>query len=196
MRLLPTLTTAIALAAQTPLVAAIAISPDPDPGNPQQKTLSESLLSRLSHATTNLLPRGIWSPRNTTPNPDPDTKPNNPPGPFPLRAPVDWDKNSLLILGMREMLFSGEFHPFRLPVPSLWWDVLEKIKAAGLNTVSFHVHWALLEGTPGVFSVQGVFDLGEFFRAAKEVGVWLVARPGPYISMFLLLGGVVCCCCC
>jgi beta-galactosidase GanA len=69
-------------------------------------------------------------------------------------------------------------------VPSLWHDVLEKIKAAGLNTVSFHVPWALLEGEPGVFRAEGVFDLGEFFRAAREVGVWLVARPGPYIRGF------------
>ena len=53
------------------------------------------------------------------------------------------------------MLFSGEFHPFRLPVPELWVDVLQKyvaslylswyvanplcrFKAAGLNTVSVY----------------------------------------------------------
>lgn len=26
----------------------------------------------------------------------------------------------------RVMIFSGEFHPFRLPSPELWYDVLEK----------------------------------------------------------------------
>jgi hypothetical protein len=31
---------------------------------------------------------------------------------------------------------SGEFHTFRLPVPDLWPDILQKMKAAGLNAVS------------------------------------------------------------
>jgi hypothetical protein len=108
-------------------------------------------------------------------------------GPFPAHTypPPAWDNASLFLLGERTMLFSGEFHPFRLPVPSLWWDVLEKMKAAGLNTVSFYVDWALVEGKPGEFWAEGVFDLAEFFDAAKELGLWLVARPGPYISMLL-----------
>jgi hypothetical protein len=117
--------------------------------------------------------------------------PNNGPKPAPSKrdtatyAPPTWDNASLFLLGQRAMLFSGEFHPFRLPVPSLWRDVLEKIKALGLNTVSFCVPWALLEGKPGEFRAEGVFDLAEFFAAAKELGVWLVARPGPYISEYI-----------
>ena len=35
---------------------------------------------------------------------------------------------------------SGEFHTFRLPVPSLWLDILEKIRAAGLNGISVYTH--------------------------------------------------------
>jgi hypothetical protein len=51
---------------------------------------------------------------------------------------VTWDTHSPLINGQRIMIFSGEFHPFRLPVPSLWPNVFQKIKALGLNTVSFY----------------------------------------------------------
>jgi len=82
------------------------------------------------------------------------------------------------------MIFSGEIHPFRLPVPSLWLDLLQKIKALGFNTASFYVNWALLEGEPGVFRHQGIFELSRFFEAAKEAGLYLIARPGPYISTF------------
>jgi len=99
---------------------------------------------------------------------------------------VTWDAHSLLINGQRTMLYSGEFHPFRLPVPSLWSDVFQKIKALGLNTVSFYVHWALLEGKPGSFSAKGVFDLGAFMEAGKQAGLYLIARPGPYISTYIL----------
>lgn len=34
----------------------------------------------------------------------------------PLQDIVTWDEHSLLIRGERVMLYSGEFHPFRLPV--------------------------------------------------------------------------------
>lgn len=87
------------------------------------------------------------------------------------------------------MIFSGEVHPFRLPVPSLYLDVFQKIKALGFNTVSFYVDWALLEGKPGSFSAEGIFDLNPFFDAAKEAGIYLIARPGPYINAEASGGG-------
>ncbi|KAK0613084.1 beta-galactosidase precursor [Bombardia bombarda] len=106
-----------------------------------------------------------------------------------LQDIVTWDNHSLMINGERLMIFSGEFHPFRLPVPSLWLDVFQKIKALGLNTVSFYVDWALLEGKPGEFTAEGVFNYETFFDAAKEAGIYLIARPGPYINAEASAGG-------
>jgi beta-galactosidase GanA len=107
----------------------------------------------------------------------------------PLQDIVTWDEHSLSIHGERVMIFSGEFHPFRLPVPSLWTDVLEKIKALGLNTVSIYIDWAHLEGKPGEFRAEGVFDYDAFFNAAKQVGLYVIARPGPYINAEVSGGG-------
>lgn len=87
-----------------------------------------------------------------------------------------------MLNGERLMIFSGEFHPFRLPVPGLWLDIFQKVKALGFNTVSFYVDWALLEGKQGDFSAEGVFGFDEFFQAAIDAGIWLLARPGPYIN--------------
>jgi len=101
-----------------------------------------------------------------------------------LQNIVGWDEHSLFVHGERVMIFSGEFHPYRLPVPSLYLDVFQKIRAMGLNCVSFYVDWALLEGKPGRFSAEGIFDLAPFFKAAKDAGVYLIARPGPYISRY------------
>ncbi|KAJ9155583.1 Beta-galactosidase [Pleurostoma richardsiae] len=106
-----------------------------------------------------------------------------------LQDVVTFDEYSLFINGERLMIFSGEFHPFRLPVPSLWLDVFQKIKALGLNTVSFYVHWGSVEGKPGNFTAEGVFDLEPFFEAAKEAGIYLTARPGPYINAEATGGG-------
>ena len=80
------------------------------------------------------------------------------------------------------MFYSGEFHPFRLPVPGLWLDVFQKIKALGYNGVSFYVDWALVEGKQGDFSAEGIFGFDPFFEAAQTAGIYLLARPGPYIN--------------
>ncbi|KAL2444773.1 putative beta-galactosidase A [Exophiala dermatitidis] len=106
-----------------------------------------------------------------------------------LQNIVTWDERSLFIHGERIMIFSGEVHPFRLPVPSLWLDVFQKIKALGFNCVSFYVDWALLEGTPGNYSAEGVFALEPFFEAATSAGIYLLARPGPYINAEVSGGG-------
>ena len=106
-----------------------------------------------------------------------------------LQDIITWDEHSLFIRGERVMMFSGEVHPFRLPVPSLYLDVFQKIKALGFNMVSFYIDWALLEGQPGHFRADGIFDLEPFFDAAKDAGIYLLARPGPYINAEASGGG-------
>lgn len=68
-------------------------------------------------------------------------------------------------------------------------DIFQKIKALGYNCVSFYTHWALHEGKPGNFSAEGVFGYEEFFAAAAEAGIYLIARPGPYINAEVSGGG-------
>lgn len=59
----------------------------------------------------------------------------------PRQDIVTWDEHSIMVRGERILLYSGEFHPFRLPVPSLWLDIFQKIKAAGFSGVSFYADW-------------------------------------------------------
>lgn len=102
---------------------------------------------------------------------------------------VTWDEHSIFVRGERVLLYSGEFHPFRLPVPDLWLDVFQKIKALGYSGVSFYVDWALVEPEQGNFRADGVFALEPFFDAAVEAGIYLIARPGPYINAEVSGGG-------
>ncbi|PWY65732.1 beta-galactosidase extracellular [Aspergillus heteromorphus CBS 117.55] len=99
-----------------------------------------------------------------------------------LQEYITWDDKSLFIKGERIMIFSGEFHPYRLPVRELQLDIFQKVKALGFNCVSFYVDWALVEGKPGEYRADGIFDLEPFFDAASEAGIYLLARPGPYIN--------------
>jgi beta-galactosidase GanA len=80
------------------------------------------------------------------------------------------------------VISSGEFHTFRLPVPSLWPDILQKVKAAGLNAVSVYTHMGLINPSPGVIDFDGFRALQPLYDAARDAGIWVVLRPG----MFLL----------
>ncbi|CAD0109214.1 unnamed protein product [Aureobasidium uvarum] len=101
-----------------------------------------------------------------------------------LQGLVTWDEHSLFVRGERIMIYSGE-----LPVPSLWLDVFQKIKALGYNAVSFYVDWALVEGKQGDFTAEGIFAWEPFFEAAQKAGIYLIARPGPYINAEVSGGG-------
>jgi hypothetical protein len=59
-----------------------------------------------------------------------------------LTSLVSWDKYSLFIKGQRVFIWSGEIHPWRIPVKSQWLDVLQKIKASGMNAISVYAHWS------------------------------------------------------
>ncbi|KAF4949389.1 hypothetical protein FGADI_8957 [Fusarium gaditjirri] len=106
-----------------------------------------------------------------------------------LQDIVTFDEHSLFIHGERVTIFSAEIHPFRLPVASLYPDLFQKVKAMGFNMVSFYVDWALLEGKPGEFRSEGALDLQPFIDAAHDAGIYLLARPGPYINAEVSGGG-------
>lgn len=107
----------------------------------------------------------------------------------PLQDLVTWDEYSVLVRGERIILLSGEFQPYRLPSPGLWLDIFQKVRALGYLAVSFYLDWALLEHEPGHVRIGGVFGLDEFFDAASEAGIYLIARPGPYINAEVSGGG-------
>ena len=102
---------------------------------------------------------------------------------------VTWDQYSLMVDGKRIVVWSGEIHPFRLPNPALWRDVIQKMKALGFNGVSFYFDWAYHSPRPGVYDFTGVRDMDRLLRIAEEEGMYVIARPGPYVNAELSGGG-------
>ncbi|KAK7055793.1 glycoside hydrolase superfamily [Favolaschia claudopus] len=96
----------------------------------------------------------------------------------------------MIIKGQRVFLHSGEFHTWRLPVPSLWPDILEKAKAAGLNAVSIYTHMGLINPSRGVVDFDGFRALKPLYEAAMAAGIWVVVRPGSYINAETTAGGI------
>ncbi|KAL2191583.1 hypothetical protein L209DRAFT_776464 [Thermothelomyces heterothallicus CBS 203.75] len=61
-------------------------------------------------------------------------------------------------------------HPSRLPVPDLWEDILQKIKAMGLRMVSMNIHWAFHPPAPGrVDQNTGPHNITRFLEMAREL---------------------------
>jgi beta-galactosidase len=95
---------------------------------------------------------------------------------------IGYDSYSYLVDGRRVYLWSGEFHYFRLPSPDLWRDVLTKMKAAGFNAASIYFDWAYHCPKAGVYDFAGVRDVDKLLTIAADVGIYVIARPGPYIN--------------
>ena len=102
---------------------------------------------------------------------------------------VTYDGYSFLIDGKRTYLWSGEFHYFRLPNQDLWRDVLQKMKAAGFNATSLYFDWGYHSPAPGVYDFTGVRDVDKLLDIAQQVGIYVIARPGPYINAEVDGGG-------
>lgn len=105
-------------------------------------------------------------------------------------ASVTFDQYSLFLDDKRTLFLSGEFHPYRLPSTKLWKDVLQKYKAAGLNGVSIYLHWGLISPSQGINRWTDHNDIVKFYEIAKEVGLLVIARPGPYINAESAGGGL------
>jgi beta-galactosidase GanA len=102
---------------------------------------------------------------------------------------VSFDARSLMIDGKRQVIWSGEFHPFRLPSPDLWRDVLQKMKASGFNTVALYFDWGYHSPKQGVYDFSGIRDLDRLLTMAEEEGLWVMTRAGPYVNAELSRGG-------
>ncbi|MGW0424889.1 beta-galactosidase [Streptomyces sp. NPDC003015] len=118
------------------------------------------------------------------------TAPAAAPAADPQPHTVSLDGYSFLVDGKRTYLWSGEFHYFRLPSPDLWRDIFQKMKAAGFNSTSLYFDWGYHSPKPGVYDFTGVRDADKVLDMAEEAGLYVIARPAPYINAEVDSGGL------
>jgi beta-galactosidase GanA len=102
---------------------------------------------------------------------------------------ITFDHYSLMIDGKRVFVYSGEFHPFRLPSPDLWLDVFQKMKAGGFNTICCYFDWGYHSPKSGTYDFSGIRDMDRFLSLANDAGLYVIVRPGPYINAETDSGG-------
>jgi len=118
-----------------------------------------------------------------------DARPQNASAPPKTFGRVSFDARSLMIDGKRTPVWAAEFHPYRLPSPDLWRDVLQKIKASGFNTVTFYFDWGYHSPKQGELDFTGVRDMERAITMAGEEGLYVITRVGPYVNAELARGG-------
>ena len=102
---------------------------------------------------------------------------------------LTYDKNTFYKNGKEHRIISGAMHYFRIP-RKYWRDRLEKLYQCGFNTVETYVCWNLHEPEEGVFDFSDNLDLAAYIDEAKEVGLDVYLRPGPYICAEWEFGGL------
>ena len=86
-------------------------------------------------------------------------------------------------------ILSGAIHYFRIH-PLQWEDTLFNLKALGFNTVETYIPWNIHEPNEGKFDFEGIKDIEKFLEIAKELGLYAIVRPSPYICAEWEFGGL------
>lgn len=100
-----------------------------------------------------------------------------------------YNKQSLLKNGEPWCPVMGEFHYSRYSKKS-WKDELSIIKAGGVEIVSTYIFWIHHEEKEGEYDFYDNRDLRAFLHCAKEAGLWVFLRIGPWCHGEVRNGGL------
>jgi hypothetical protein len=103
---------------------------------------------------------------------------------------IDYDKNSLIIDNKRTFIKSAALHYFRTPGAVMWRDRLSKLKAAGYNAVDLYFHWGYHSIDKNTYDFTGIKNIRTLLDITVELGMYVIARPGPYINAETNAGGM------
>ncbi len=98
-------------------------------------------------------------------------------------------KDQFYLNGEPFQIISGSIHYFRT-VPEYWRDRLEKLVNMGCNTVETYIPWNFHEPNRGEFLWENERDICRFIETARELGLYIILRPSPYICSEWEFGGL------
>jgi beta-galactosidase len=86
----------------------------------------------------------------------------------------------LRIDGVPRVLMCASLFPFRVPRHQ-WRDRIRAVAALGYHALDVYIPWNFHEVEPDVWDFSAERDIEHFLQLAREEGLYVVARPGPYI---------------
>lgn len=95
--------------------------------------------------------------------------------------------------GQPQLIQAGELHYFRTP-PEQWSHRLGLLKAAGFNALATYIPWLWHQLAEDTSDFDGhshpMRNLAGFLDLAADMGMWIMARPGPYIMAETINEGI------
>ncbi|KAG0747838.1 hypothetical protein G6F57_008660 [Rhizopus arrhizus] len=102
---------------------------------------------------------------------------------------LDWDKYALEIEQVPTQIHAGEFHYWRVPDRDRWPTILKQYRTAGFNTIRIYFHWGYHSPDEGVYLFDGNRDMDYLLSLCEDLGLFVLAAPGPYICAETQAGG-------
>ena len=93
---------------------------------------------------------------------------------------IELDARGIRIEGGPQLVLCASLFYFRLPREQ-WRARLAQVRASGYTCVDVYLPWNFHETAPGRWSFEGRRDVAAFLDLAREEGLYVIARPGPYI---------------
>ena len=93
---------------------------------------------------------------------------------------VTLDKNGVKINGKYTTLLCASLFYFRLPKET-WDERIDALIKAGYNCIDVYFPWNYHEIRDGEWTFEDMADADTFLKKAADAGLYIVARPGPYI---------------
>ncbi|MFB6844732.1 beta-galactosidase [Streptomyces sp. NPDC056373] len=100
--------------------------------------------------------------------------------PTTLGRGVALDARGIRFEGGPQLVLCASLFYFRLPREQ-WRARLAQVRASGYTCVDVYLPWNFHETAPGRWSFEGRRDVAAFLDLAQEEGLYVIARPGPYI---------------
>lgn len=86
----------------------------------------------------------------------------------------------IMIGGEYKVLLCASLFYFRLPIEQ-WQDRIDKIIRAGYNCIDVYFPWNFHEIEKNVWDFEEDKDADLFLKMCSDSGLYIIARPGPYI---------------
>jgi Glycosyl hydrolases family 35 len=91
---------------------------------------------------------------------------------------IQWDRQTFSVSGRDIVLIGGSMHHFRIPSEE-WETDFQRMQEDGFNLVNVYIPWFFHEPEEGKVNFE---SLQKFLNLARKYGIYVVARPGPYIN--------------
>jgi len=106
-------------------------------------------------------------------------------------------KDGIFYINKKPVFMASADYPYYRDDPENWDDRLKKIKAAGIDTVTFYTPWRhhmlKIDGKRVVDfdgRTQANRGVKKFVKLCAKNGLWMVVKPGPFIHAETNFGGL------